>query len=124
MEYGARTPEELETLFEDAFLLRDLEAVLNLFDDAAVFVAARGSKEARGRAPIARAARHLWYSDSIYAAGSKRVLQARDTALLLADSSTSVMRRDANGAWRFVISLMTDRSGGEVAARSLRGYSP
>ena len=33
MRPGARTPEELETLFEDAFVVRDRDAIAELFED-------------------------------------------------------------------------------------------
>ena len=38
MRPGARTPEELETLFEDAFVVRDRDALAQLFEDGAVLV--------------------------------------------------------------------------------------
>ena len=43
---GARTPEELEMLFEDAFVTTDREALVELFEEEAVLGASRG--EARG----------------------------------------------------------------------------
>ena len=39
MRQGARTPEELETLFEDAFVIRDRTALAGLFEDGAVLSA-------------------------------------------------------------------------------------
>ncbi len=42
----ARTPEELETLLEDAFVIRDREAVAELFEHGAVL--GDGPREARG----------------------------------------------------------------------------
>ena len=39
MTAGGRTPEELETLLEDALLMRDAEALTPLFEDASVLVA-------------------------------------------------------------------------------------
>jgi hypothetical protein len=47
MTTGARTPEELETLLEDAFLTRDRAGFQAPFDDDAVLAPA-GAREARG----------------------------------------------------------------------------
>ena len=46
MKRGARTPEELETLLEDAFVVRDGEALIELFEDGAVLVGS-GAEKAR-----------------------------------------------------------------------------
>ena len=54
MRPGARTPEELETLLEDAFVVRDRDALAQLFEDGAVLVAGGGRPEARGGSQIAR----------------------------------------------------------------------
>jgi hypothetical protein len=48
MRPGARTPEELETLLEDAFVIRDGEAPAQLFADGAVLAPGDGSREAGG----------------------------------------------------------------------------
>ena len=64
MNSGARTPEELETLFEDAFVIRDREALAEL-------------------------------------------LQARDSALIVADRGINVARRRRDGTWRYAIAVLT-----------------
>ena len=46
MRSGAQTPEELETLLEDTFVVRDRQALAALFEDGAVLGA--GGLEARG----------------------------------------------------------------------------
>jgi len=107
MKPGARTPEELETLFEDAFVVRDREAVANLFEDGAVLVADDEPQEARGGQEIARFATAMWDRDRTYVSDPRRVLQARDTALLVAKGGINVVRRGSDGAWRFVISLLS-----------------
>ncbi len=53
---GGRTPEELETLFEDALLLRDREAAAQLFETRGLLVVGGGLPEARGWEAIARIA--------------------------------------------------------------------
>jgi ketosteroid isomerase-like protein len=108
MRRGARTPEELETLFEDALVIRDREALAQLFEDGAVLVAAHGLHEARGRQEIARLAVTMWDRDHTYVADPRRVLQARDTALVVAEQGINVVRRGSDGAWRYTIALLSD----------------
>jgi hypothetical protein len=104
---GARTPEELETLFEDAFVVRDGEALSRLFEDGAVLVVGDGRQEARGEQEIARSAVELWDRQCTYLADPRRVLQARDTALVVAEQGVNVMRRGSDGAWRYAIALLS-----------------
>ena len=106
MAAGARTPEELETLLEDAFVLRDPQALARLFQPGAMLVAGGSLPEARGRRQIARAAGQLWDSERLYLADPRRVLQVRDTALVLAGRAINVVRRTDNGSWRYAISLL------------------
>ena len=105
MRPGARTPEELETLFEDAFVIRDREALAELFEDCAMLV--EGSREARGGDQIARLAGDMWESDLTYLAEPARVLQARNTGLILAKRGINVVRRGSDGAWRYAIALLS-----------------
>ncbi len=106
MRPGARTPEELETLFEDAFVVRDRAAIAELFEDGAVLVRGDAPIAARGGAQIARVATQMWDRDLTYLADTQRVLQARDTALVIAQHGTNVVRRGADGTWRYAISLL------------------
>jgi hypothetical protein len=104
MNAGARTPEELETLFEDAFVVRDREEVRALFDDHAVVATER--TEARGGEAIGLAVAELWAGERTYVAGARRVLQARGTALVVAGAGIHVARRRDDGTWRSTISLL------------------
>lgn len=106
MSAGARTPEELETLFEDALLVRDETVLSRLFEDDALLVGAGG--RARGGEEIVRWARELWARGRTHVADPRRVLQARDTALVVASGGISVVRRGSDGAWRYAISLLDD----------------
>jgi hypothetical protein len=106
MRPGARTPEELETLLEDAFVVRDREELAQLFEDGAVLVAGAGSKEARGGEAIVRFATAMWERDRTYLADPQRVVQARDTALVVAERGINVLRRGSDGTWRYAISLL------------------
>jgi hypothetical protein len=105
MREGARTPEELETLLEDAFVIRDREALAELFEYGAVL--GDGSREARGEYEIGRLAGDIWESDRTYLAEPRRVVQARDTALILAKQGLNVVRRGSNGGWRYAIALLS-----------------
>lgn len=100
---GARTPEELETLLEDACVTRDPAALVGLFEERAVLIAGDG-RAMRGDA-IARLAAVLWEGDGTYVAAIVRVVQARDLALILGERAINVARRGDNGDWRYVIAL-------------------
>jgi ketosteroid isomerase-like protein len=106
MRQGARTPEELETLLEDAYVLRDHKALSRLFEDDAVLE--DDGLRARGSGEIASHATAMWDREQTYVADPRRVLQARDTALVVAVGGISVVRRGSDGAWRYVISLRSE----------------
>ena len=107
----ARTPEELEALLEDAFVLRDREAVLQLFDPAAVLITADGAPDIRGGEQIARVASLLWGHNRTYLADPRCVVQTRGTALVLSQQAINVLRRNSDGTWRFVICCLNLRTG-------------
>jgi hypothetical protein len=104
---GAHTPEELEALFEDAFVLRDPRAIALLFEERALLVGAGLAGQVRGSDEIARSASALWSQNLTYLADPRRVIQAHDLALVLATQGTSVVRRGTDGTWRYAISLLT-----------------
>jgi len=102
---GGETPEELETLLEDALLLRDAHAAARLFEAGSLLVTGEGSEYVRGRTAVLQVASRLCQNGSGYVADPRRVLQTRDTALLLGGSVIHVARRGPDGAWRFAISV-------------------
>jgi hypothetical protein len=104
MTAGARTPEELESLLEDAFLLRDSGALTQLFEEHAVLAVA-DMLEARRVAQIGRSAMSLWDRGLTYVAEPLRVLQAREIALVLARRGVAVARRGVDGVWRYLIAV-------------------
>ena len=106
MSAGARTPEELDTLLEDAFVLRDRARFAALFDDGAVLGEAGGSEACGGEA-IGRALAELWARDRTYVARPGRVLRTGDTALVVSEAGIHVLRRRSAGAWLAAISLLT-----------------
>jgi hypothetical protein len=106
MRAGANTPEELESLFEDAFMTRDRDTLAGLFDSGAVLVAGRGEAEARGAREIGRRTAAMCDRGCTYIADPRQVLQSRDTALVIAERAVNVMHRGRDGAWRYAISLL------------------
>ena len=105
MDGGARTPEELETLLEDAFVLHDPRALTRLFQPGATLVGG-GLPEARGHRQIAWVAAQLWDAERSYLADPRRILQVGDTALVVAGHAIHVARRTDDGSWRYAISLL------------------
>ncbi len=103
MSSGALTPEELETLLEDAFVVRDRTALAGLFETDGL-VAAAGAA-ARG-ADVEAFLAALWARDVTYLAQPRRVLQAGNTALIVAEQSISVVHRAADTRWRYAIALL------------------
>jgi hypothetical protein len=104
---GASTPEELETLLEDAFVTRDAGAVAELFEQEAVLAADDGRAPAHGGEQIARLLSAIWHANRTFVAQPQRILQASGTALVVADASINVARRGSDGAWRYAISLLS-----------------
>ena len=107
MRPGARTPEELETLLEDAFVVRNGDALAELFEDGAVLVADDGTREARGGQEIARLASEMWERNRTYLADPRQVLQARNTAPILTQRGVNEVRRAGDGAWRYAIAVLS-----------------
>lgn len=99
---GARTPEELETLFEDGLVLRDPQALADLFESGAV-LAVDDERTAHGGEAIAQLALVTWAGDHTYIAEPKRVMQARDIALIVSGQGINVVRRATDGTWRYAI---------------------
>ena len=103
MNPGGQTPEELETLLEDACLLRDSAALAGLFEEDGLLV--RAALQSRGRAEIARACSLIWDPGDDYLAETNRIFQARRTVLIIGDNATSVATRGCDGTWRYAISV-------------------
>jgi hypothetical protein len=108
MNTGARTPEELETLLEDAFVIRDHGAIAGLFEHDAVLSDGEAVL-ARGRPMIVQATRAMWAREQPYLAAPAQVLQIHRTALIAGPFATSVAHRTRDGAWRYTITLLHDQ---------------
>ena len=103
---GARTPEDLEILLEDTFVLRDGEAIAELFEDSAVLVA-DGTREARGGPEIEHLVTEMWRRNRTYLAEPRRIVQAGNTALIVGERGANVVRRGTDGTWRYAIALLS-----------------
>jgi hypothetical protein len=106
MTAGARTPEELETMLEDAFVMRDAGEVSRLFERTAVVSLGERCPAVRGRAEIARAATAMWSREEPFLAAPLCVLQRGGMALVAGESSTSLARHSGQAGWRYAIALL------------------
>jgi hypothetical protein len=71
-----------------------------------VFVA-DGTREARGAPAIEHLATEMWQRNRTYLADPRRVLQARNTGLILTKQGINVVRRGSDGAWRYAIAVLS-----------------
>jgi uncharacterized protein (TIGR02246 family) len=118
--HSAASPEDLHKLFEQMLNSGDIDALADLYAVDGFLMArgapARGSREIRQKL-----AEYIAMKPTIQLA-TRRVVQAGDTALLLADwqfhgtrgdggqvstsgTSIEVARRQPDGSWRYVIDL-------------------
>ena len=117
---AARTPEELATQLEDAFILCDPSGLAELFDEHAVLSPRAPDIDVRGRAEIALFAAAQWTAERRYLVSVRRAVQTGDTAAIVTDwsptdrrcldgaaqdRSVDVLCRGSDGAWRYLISL-------------------
>jgi hypothetical protein len=102
--YGARSPEELETMFEDATVLGDPDVLAALFASGAVLHRAGHELPVHGRRGIVGLLTERPDSPA-YLALPPRILQRGATALVLAGSAVHVTRRSPHG-WRYLISWL------------------
>jgi hypothetical protein len=99
----------LETLLEDAVVLRDADGLARLFEPGGVLVAGLEHQPAQGREEIARAAAQAWERGDGYLPDQRRVVQIRDAALVLGEEAINVARRGRDRSWRYVISILDDQ---------------
>jgi hypothetical protein len=112
MRSGAATPEELDTLFEDALVIRDASTLSDLFAAGAVLTIDHG-EPLRDRQTIVEQALAVLAGDRAYVSEPERVVYACDLALIVAAGCLSVARRCHDGSWRFaIVSLVHEHSRG------------
>jgi|SRR3990172_4579352 len=109
----ARTPEELDALFQQAINSGDVEAAMALYEPGAVFPNAQGELRT-GLDAIRREMAPFAASKADIKLTVTKVIQAGDIALVYDDwtmttpapmsgRSVVVARRQADGSWRFLI---------------------
>ena len=95
---SASSPEELETLLEDAVLLGDQAAVLSLFEVGAVLIT--GSR-------VTGPEQALTELTSLgYVAATRTVTGRREVAVIVGDHAVNVSCRSPDGSWRLVAAIM------------------
>jgi hypothetical protein len=94
----ASSPEELETLLEDAVMLGDEVAVAALFDAGAVVIS--GSHIAGPEQALAD------FAQIGYVASTRTVTLRRDIAVVVGDHAVNVSCRASDGAWRLVAAIV------------------
>ncbi len=102
---GGQTPEELETLLEDAILMGDADAVAGLFQPSGV-LAVDTERELRGHSQIGEAAAALRRYRPGYLATPRRVFRVRDMALMLGPDVVNLAHRGDDGTWRYAICVL------------------
>jgi hypothetical protein len=95
---SASSPEELETLLEDAVLLGDEAAVAALFHEGAVLITGpRITGPTQALAELAELG---------YVATTRTVTVRRDLAVVVGDHSVNISIRAPDGAWRLVAAIV------------------
>ena len=95
---SASTPEELETLLEDAVLLGDHRAVEELFEPGAVIISGSHVEGPDGALAELTAAG--------YVASTQRVTQQRGIAVVVGECSVNISRRGPDGGWRLLATVL------------------
>jgi ketosteroid isomerase-like protein len=117
----ATTAEEIHRLFRNAFNRGDADALLDLYEDGAVFVAQPGAPLARGPAGVREAIQAFLGMNGTFSIERTDVVAAEDVAIVystwtlkggsgpngnpidLAGQTTDVVRRQPDGTWLFAI---------------------
>lgn len=92
-------------LLEDTLVLHDTAALSRLFEEWAVLSFA-GSRQLRGADRVAGFAADNFCGENGYLADPRLVVQAGDTALVVTAHGANVLRRGADGTWRYEILLL------------------
>ena len=96
----ARSPEELETLLEDALMLQDEAGAAALFEDGGVLVDGSGDVLARDQAAHVLARQN-------YVASPSSVTVVSNVAVVVGSQTVNVSCRAPGGGWRLVAAIVT-----------------
>lgn len=117
----ATTAEEVHRLFVEAFNRRDVDALVDLYEDGAVFLAQPRAPLARGTAGIREAIGAFLGMNGTFDIERTEVVAAEDVALVyaiwtlkgasdpegntidLSGQTTDIVRRQPDGSWLFAI---------------------
>ena len=109
----ASTPQEIHSLFERAFNIGDVEAILALYEPSAILVT--GGKPVTGHDGIRNAFNSFLSSGARMKLETRGVIESAEGLAVLHGAwsigppaatqglSTEVVRRQPNGSWMFVI---------------------
>jgi hypothetical protein len=101
-EMSASSPEELETLLEDAVLLGDQRAVLSLFGAGAVLIT--GPRVTGPDKALAE------FATLGYVAATRTITERRDLAVMVGDHAVNVSCRASDGVWRLAVAIVRPRT--------------
>ena len=116
----AYTPEEVPLMFAEALSAGDLEALMSLYEAQATLLAQPGETPAKGTENIRAALQAFLATEPMFTLQVRQIFEADDLALSFADwnltgagpdgeavemsgQTSDVLRRQPDGAWRFVI---------------------
>lgn len=110
---SAKRPEEICGLFQKYMADGDLESLLNVYDDEAVFLSQSGEVKI-GKQEIREALAPLASAKTIFSFNIRQIVHAGDIALMHSDWQVSspqpmfvhaieVARRQTDGTWRWLI---------------------
>lgn len=117
---GAKKPEEMHQLFEQGFNAGDVEALLALYEEQALLVPAQGAEPVQGKAAIGEALGRFLALKGQITLQTRTLIEAGEVALLrsawhlkgtgpdgtpieMAHGSSEVVRRQADGSWKYLI---------------------
>ncbi len=111
---GARRPDEASRLFEERFASSDLDGLMDLYEDGAVFTNAQGAHE--GSDAIREVLAGYLSTGASIAMDNSVSFEAGELALVhwawtmtfpdgrVAEGATAeVLRRQSDGSWKFII---------------------
>ena len=109
----AKTPEEICSLFKKHMAAGDIEALLNIYDEEAVFLN-QFRDVLKGREALRQVLGPLASANAVFTFNSKQVIQSGDIALMhtewkvsapeaMSQYAIEVARRQSDGSWRWLI---------------------
>jgi hypothetical protein len=101
MTVHARSPEDLEMLLEDAFVLRDAAVLADLFEPGAVVASVDGQHR------VTDIGDAIW--ELRYWSDPRRIVYSARTAVVVGGRAVNVMHWSEDGSWRYAICVFDER---------------